>query len=241
MNLITNLFQSSVGKKYIMAITGGCLLLFVLGHLAGNLQIFLGREIINRYAHFLQSNPELIWPVRMGMLVILALHIWAGITLSLENKAARPVAYAQYQPFGSTFASQTMLLSGLMVFAFLGYHLLHYTAKVQFINLTHQDFAAFTEKLPGPASVERPDIFKMMVVGFRKPIVSAFYVLGLALLGVHLSHGASSLFHSLGWRTDAYRPCLDRAARVLALLLFLGYCAIPAAILCGYGKEVLCP
>jgi succinate dehydrogenase / fumarate reductase, cytochrome b subunit len=239
MNIITHVFKSSLGKKYIMAVSGACLFLFVMGHLAGNLQIFLGREAINRYAYFLQSNPELIWPARLGLLLMLALHIWSATILSLENNTARLVDYAVYQPIGSSYASRHMLLGGIIVFVFIVYHLLHYTAQVQFLNLTHQDFTAFMEKLPGQMPPERHDVFKMMVVGFSKPLVSGFYLLGLALLSLHLSHGASSMFQSLGWKNEAYRPFLDKAAQVVAWLIFLAYSSIPVAILCGYGKEAL--
>ena len=239
MNIITHVFKSSLGKKYIMAVTGFVLFLFVIGHLAGNLQIFLGQEAINRYGHFLQSNPELIWPARLTLLLMVGLHIWSATVISLENKAARPVGYAVYQPVGSSYASRTMLVSGSIVFVFIVYHLLHYTVLVQYLNFTGQDFSAFMEKLPGQVPAERHDIFKMMVVGFTNPWVSAFYVLGLALLSLHLSHGASSMFQSLGWKNEAYRPFLDLAARVVAVMIFLGYTSIPIAILCGYGKEVL--
>lgn len=239
MNIITNVFESSVGKKYVMAVTGFVLFLFVVGHLAGNLQIFLGREAINRYGYFLQSNPELIWPARVGLLVMIGLHIWSATKISLENKAARPIGYAVYQPVGSSYASRTMLVGGSIVFVFIVYHLLHYTAEVQYLNFTGQNFAAFMEKLPGQVPAERHDIYKMMVVGFSKPLVSGFYVLGLALLSLHLSHGASSMFQSLGWKNDAYRPFLDKAAQVVAVLIFVGYTSIPVAILCGFGKEAL--
>jgi succinate dehydrogenase / fumarate reductase cytochrome b subunit len=239
MNIITHVFKSSLGKKYIMAVTGFVLFLFVIGHLVGNLQIFLGREAINRYGDFLQSNPEIIWPARLGLLLMVGLHIWSATKISLENKAARPVGYAVYQPVGSSHASRTMLLGGSIVLVFIIYHLLHYTAQLQYLNFTGQDFTAFMEKLPGQVPAERHDIFKMMVVGFSKPLVSGFYVLGLALLCLHLSHGASSMFQSLGWKSEAYRPFLDNAARVVAVLIFLGYTSIPLAILCGYGKEAL--
>jgi succinate dehydrogenase / fumarate reductase cytochrome b subunit len=239
MNIITHVFKSSLGKKYIMAVTGFVLFLFVIGHLAGNLQLFLGQEAINRYGYFLQSNPELIWPARLTLLLMVGLHIWSGTKISLENRAARPVGYAVYQPVGSSYASRTMLVSGSIVFVFIVYHLLHYTVVVQYLNFTGQDFAAFMEKLPGQVPPERHDIFKMMVVGFSNVWVSAFYVLGLALQCLHLSHGASSMFQSLGWKSEAYRPFLDNAARVVAVAIFLGYTSIPVAILCGYGKEAL--
>jgi succinate dehydrogenase / fumarate reductase cytochrome b subunit len=239
MNIITHVFKSSLGKKYVMAVTGSVLFLFVIGHLVGNLQIFLGPEAINRYGYFLQSNPELIWPARLSLLLMVGLHIWSATIISLENKAARPASYAVYQPVGSSYASRTMLIGGSIVFVFIIYHLLHYTAQVQYLNFTGQNFETFMEKLPGQFPPERHDIFKMMVVGFSNAWVSGFYVLGLALLSLHLSHGASSMFQSLGWKSEAYRPFLDNAARAVAVVIFLGYTSIPVAILCGYGKEAL--
>src|SRR6266436_9142232 len=122
--LWNRVFGSSLGKKYIMAVSGAVLFLFVIGHLVGNLQIFLGPEAINRYGHFLQTNVELIWPARIFLLLMVGLHIWAASKLSLENKAARPVGYVEYQPFGSSYASRTMLMSGIIVLFFVIYHLL---------------------------------------------------------------------------------------------------------------------
>jgi len=235
LNLISNIFRSSLGKKYIMAVTGFAMFLFVIGHLAGNLQIFIGREEINRYGNFLQTNPEVLWPVRFAMLAMLVLHIWSASKLSVENKAARSEGYSVYRPIGSTYASRTMLMSGLIVFVFIIYHLLHYTVQVKAINLTGQDFARIEYK--GPHDLYPiHDIFQMMVAGFSNPWVSAFYILGIALLSLHLSHGASSMFQTMGWKNDAWRPFLDNAARVVAWLIFLGYISIPVAILLGYGR-----
>jgi len=233
MNICTRLFKSSLGKKYVMAGTGFFMFLFVVGHLAGNLQIFLGPEAINRYGHFLQSNLELVWPVRLILLTFLVLHIWSAAKLSAENRAARPEGYAVYQPVGSTYASRTMLMSGIIVFVFIVYHILHYTAQVQYINGTGQSFVTFMDP------EKRHDIYKMMVVGFTNPWVSGFYILGMALLALHLSHGTSSMFQSLGWNNSAYRPVLEKTSLALALLIFLGYTSIPVAILLGFGKEVL--
>ena len=233
MKIIENIFRSSLGKKFIMAVTGFVLFLFVVGHLAGNLQIFLGPEAINRYGHFLQSNPELIWPARIGLLLMVVLHIWSAIQLSAENKAARPVAYGQYKPVGSSYASRTMLMSGIIIFVFIVYHLLHFTAQVQYVNLTGKNFVDFVDPQ------KRHDIYTMMIVGFRNPLVSGFYVLGMALLCLHLSHGTSSMFQSIGWKNKAYGPCLDKLSRLVALLIFLGYASIPVAILSGYGKAVV--
>jgi succinate dehydrogenase / fumarate reductase cytochrome b subunit len=233
MKLATNIFGSSLGKKYVMAGSGAVLFLFVVGHLAGNLQFFLGREAINRYGYFLQSNVELLWPVRLFLLLMLFLHVWSAVRLSIENKAARPVAYAQYRPVASNYASRTMLMSGIIIFVFVVYHLLHYTVQVRYLNLTGRDFAAFED------DQHRHDIFKMLVVGFHNPAVSGFYILGMALLCLHLSHGLSAMFQSLGLKNRSYGPCLERLAAWVAGLIFLGYSSIPVAILLGYGKEAL--
>ncbi len=230
MKVITNLFSSSLGKKYVMAISGLVLFLFVVAHMVGNLQIFLGPEAINRYGHFLQSNVEILWPARIVLLLVIGLHIWSAIKLSIENKAARPVPYANLNPTVASYASRTMLVSGIIVFVFIVYHLLHYTVLVQSVNLTGQNFASFQD------AEGRHDIFKMMVTGFSNPIVSGFYIIGVGLLCLHLSHGVSAMFQSLGWKNKTYGPCLDKASRAIAWLIFLGYIAIPVAILCGYGK-----
>ena len=233
MKVITNIFRSSLGKKYIMAISGFVLFLFVVGHLLGNLQIFLGPEAINRYGHFLQSNIELLWPARIFLICMIGLHIWSAARLSRENKAARPVPYANWNPTVATYASRTMLMSGIIVFFFIIYHLLHYTVQVQSINLTGQNFVTFEDPQ------KRHDIFKMMVVGFSNVWVSAFYIIGIAFLCLHLSHGVSSMFQSIGWKNKIYCPFLDKASRIIAWLIFLGYISIPIAILLGYGKEAL--
>src|SRR5215469_3558968 len=233
MKVITNIFRSSLGKKYIMAVSGFVLFLFVLGHLLGNLQIFLGPEAINRYGHFLQSNVEVLWPVRIFLLCMIGLHIWSAVKLSIENKAARPIPYANLNPVVATYASRTMLMSGLIVLAFIIYHLLHFTVQVMYINGTGQNFVGFEDPQ------NRHDIFKMMIVGFSNIWVSAFYIIGIALLCLHLSHGLSSMFQSIGWKNQVYGPFLDKAARVVAWLIFVGYISIPVAILLGYGKEAL--
>ncbi len=231
MNIIAYVFKSSLGKKYIMAVTGFCLFLFVLGHMAGNLQVFLGPEAINRYGHFLQSNPELIWPARLGLLAFIGLHVWSATQLTRENRAARPVAYSDYNPVGSSYASRTMLMTGLIAASFIIYHLLHFTIRTKAINLTGQDFVTFKDPQFGH------DIYRMIVVGFKQPLVSLFYLTGVGLLCFHLSHGVSSMFQSIGWKNETYRPLLDKAAWWFGLVVFLGYASIPVAVLAGILKE----
>jgi succinate dehydrogenase cytochrome b subunit len=234
MNIITNLFTSSLGKKFIMAITGLALFVFVVMHLLGNLQFFLGAEALNRYGHFLQSNPEIIWLARIGLLLMVALHVWSAIKLSAENKAARPIGYADAPaPVAASYASRTMLMSGLIIAAFIVYHLLHFTVQAQAINLTGKDFLTLHD------AEGRHDVFGMMVTGFRQPLVSGFYIFAMALLCLHLSHGVSAMFQSVGWKNKACTPLLDRFAKVAALIIFIGYVSIPLAVLLNLvGREI---
>ncbi len=223
-----SLFRSSLGKKFVMAATGALLFLFVVGHMVGNLQIFLGPEAINRYGHLLQSNVELLWPVRLGLLAILLLHVWSAAKVSRENKAARPVGYAGDPAApGASYASRTMLMSGLIVGAFIIYHLLHYTVQVQAINLSGRDFVPLHDEQG------RHDVYAMMVIGFQQPLVAGFYLVAMALLCTHLSHGVYAMFQSLGIKVG-FCPGLPKClARWASILIFVGYASIPTAILVG--------
>src|SRR5256885_953871 len=189
-----------------MALTGVVLVGFVIVHLLGDLQIFLGPEALNRYGNFLQTTPELLWPARIFLLVMVVLHIVAAIALTRENRAARPIPYAHFEIVAASYASRTMFMSGLIVFIFIIYHLLHFTVQMPQINLTGQDFRTLEDVK------QRHDVYGMMVIGFRNPLVSGFYVLGVALLSLHLSHGISSLFQSLGLSNRAYGRFLDKLA-----------------------------
>ena len=225
-----NFFRSSLGKKYVMAVTGFALLVFVIGHMVGNLQVFLGPDQINAYGNFLQTTPELLWSARAGLLVMVGLHLYAAFTLWAENKAARPLPYGQYEPVASSLASRTMIMSGLIIAAFITYHLLHYTAQVKAVNLTGQDF------VPLHDAKGRHDIYRMMILGFSNRLVSAFYLLGVGLLCFHLSHGASSMFQSIGWKTAPFGRWIDRLALAGSIILFVGYASIPLAVLTGLLK-----
>ncbi|MBU6400573.1 MAG: succinate dehydrogenase cytochrome b subunit [Verrucomicrobia bacterium] len=228
MSLIAGLFQSSVGRKLIMAVTGVILFLFVVLHMVGNLQIFFGPEHLNAYALFLQSNVEILWPARIFLLATIGLHLWAAVVLTLENRAARPQGYADKPaPLAAGYASRTMLVSGLIVLCFIVYHLLHFTVQVPAVNLTGQDFKTLHD------AKGRHDVYRMMVVAFGNPWVSGFYVLGMALLCLHLSHGLRALFQSLGLKNEAWGPIQGRFALAAAWIIFLGNCSMPAAVWLG--------
>lgn len=228
MKTLKLIFQSSLGKKYVMAVSGLLLFLFVIAHMLGNLQIFLGKEFINSYAHFLKSSPELLWPGRIGLLVLAILHIITAFQLARENSKARPVGYDSGKVYGASFASQAILFSGLIVLAFIVYHLLHFT-----IGVVQTDALTYTEIYKGES---RHDVYKMMVEGFSNPWISMIYLICMGLLCLHLSHGVSSLFQSLGWKKNSFRGAINNFARISALVIFLGNCAIPIAILLGYVK-----
>ena len=225
MNMLLRLFTSSLGKKFLMAITGVGLFLFVIGHLAGNLQIFLGPESINRYGHFLQTTPEILWPARIGLLAFVIIHIWMSISLTLENRASRAAQYEVKELVAASLASRTMIWSGLIVFAFVGFHLAHYT-----LLIVHPEYRDLHD------AHGWHDIYRMMVIGFSNGWVSGFYVLSIGLLCAHLSHGASAMFQSLGLKNEAYASVIDRFAQAAAIVIFLGYISIPVAVLAGMVK-----
>ncbi|MEW6129987.1 MAG: succinate dehydrogenase cytochrome b subunit [Acidobacteriota bacterium] len=225
MKALKRIFQSSLGKKYIMAITGMLLFLFVIGHMLGNLQIYLGKEPLNAYGHFLQSNVEILWPARIGLLVLALLHIITVVQLVRENRRARPVGYDSTKLYGASFASQAMTFSGLIVLAFIVFHLLHFT-----VGVVQPEGMGFTD-LEG-----RHDVYRMMVNGFSNPGIAMIYLICMGLLALHLSHGVSAMFQSLGWKKRAFANAIDRFAKISALVIFLGNCSIPIAILLGLVK-----
>jgi succinate dehydrogenase / fumarate reductase, cytochrome b subunit len=236
MNIIKNLVFSTLGKKYIMAVTGLALFLFVVGHMVGNLQIFLGRDAINTYAQLLHSSKELLWVVRLGLLAVVALHIWSAVSLTAENRAARPMGYeGNPAPLAASYASRTMIMSGVIIAVFVVYHLLHFTVQVKAINLTGVEFQGLKEILRD--GTERHDVYRMMIIGFQNPIVSVFYLAGVGLLCLHLSHGIAAMLQSIGLKNRRSAPLIDRAAQIIAWVLFLGYATIPIAVLMGFGKQ----
>ncbi len=208
----------------LVAVTGVVLLGFIIGHLLGNLQIFLGPDWINSYAEHLRDLGPLLWLIRVFLLVNVVAHIYYTIRLTIANRRARPNAYAQKDYVKATFASRYMWLSGLVVLAFIIYHIAHFTLVVADPRLAALKLDA----------LHRHDVYSMMVYGFRNVVVSAFYVLAMFLLMLHLTHGASSFFQSLGWNDKRLTPGLARGGRIFAWLIFIGYTSIPVAVLFGW-------
>ena len=195
----------------IVAVTGVILILFVIGHLLGNLQIFLGPDWINGYSEHLRDLGPLLWAIRLFLLGSIIIHIWVTIQLAVENRRARPEAYVDRHYVKADF---------------IIYHVAHFTVRV-----TDRRFGLLKADPLG-----HYDVYSMMVYGFQNYFVSGFYVLGLFLLALHLSHGSSSFFQSLGLNDKKLTPRLARGGRIFAWLLFTGYTAIPVAILLGLIK-----
>jgi succinate dehydrogenase / fumarate reductase, cytochrome b subunit len=195
-----------------MAITGLLLLLFALLHMVGHLQMFGGPKVYNAYAHFLQSLWEVKWPVRAGLLGLVTGHVVLALSLAARNRAARPIAYAVYRPKRANLVGRSMAATGLIILAFLIFHIYHFT-----LTPTH----------PG-------DAYTMFVVAFNNVVLYAVYLVGMLMLSMHLGHGASSWLQSLGWRHPKYPT--DRLGNFVSVILFIGYMLPPTAVLVGVLK-----
>ncbi len=226
MNLIERIWQSSLGKKYVMALTGAALFVFAVGHLVGNLQVFGPPDLINGYAHFLKSKPALLWGARLGLLACVGLHIAAAATLSAANREARPVGYVGGEAYAASARSRYMLLSGSVILAFVVYHLAHFTALLPGINGA-LDFRKLTTDLHGEKVA---DVYAMMILGFQVWWVVLFYLVAQALLFMHLGHGLAAMFQSLGFRNHVWWPRIEGFARLASIALFVGYASIPVSI-----------
>ena len=215
-------WQTTVGKKAVMAVTGVILFGFVVGHLAGNLQIYEGPKKLNDYAALLRMHPGLLWSARITLLASVFLHIWSAYVLWVGHREARPIGYVKKVNENSSYASRTMYWSGPIVLAFVIFHLL---------NLT------FGAVHPGGAFVER-DVYSNVVTGFQFWPVSAFYIVAMILLCLHLYHGLWSVFNTLGFSHPVYTTWIKRIAKLIAILIAAGNISIPVAVLAGFIKPV---
>lgn len=213
---------SSVGMKLTMAITGLLLYGFVVVHMVGNLNAYLGQDALNHYAATLKSLGPLLWVARIGLIVVFVTHVLTAIKLTQLNRAARPVPYAMKKPVGATFASRTMVMSGVIVLLFIIYHLLHFT----FHQVGGDIFGRIDE-------LGRPDVFYMFVMGFKNPAASALYIVANLLLGFHLMHGFQSLFQTIGFNHSVYTPLLKKASVALSWGVALVNISFPVSVMLG--------
>ena len=228
MSWLIDFAKSSIGAKVVMGVTGLMLIGFVIIHMLGNLQVFLGQEALNSYAKALHDLGGLLWVARFGLIGAVVLHIASGLRLASLNRAARPVRYAYETTVKATFASRYMRMSGIVVLAFIVYHLAHFT-----LGITHPEHKALVD------SLGRPDVYSMVILGFQQPLISISYIIAMVLLWFHLNHGASSLFKSLGLRHPKYNSMIDKAGPAIATLVVGGNIIMPLAILAGIiGSDV---
>lgn len=219
---------TSIGRKWWAASSGIILLLFVVGHMLGNLQMFLGPEAINAYAEKLRAIPALLWAVRVFFLTWALIHTVDGIALWWRNRQSRPVPYHSQDFQRASLASRTMIWSGLAIFFFVVYHLLHFTVRV-----TNPEYATLTY-----GAEMHQDVYSMVVLGFQNPIISVVYLLAVFFLALHLSHGISSFPQTMGWNKTELQPIYRRIAYTVSVLLFFGYASLPIAVLLGVIKGV---
>jgi succinate dehydrogenase / fumarate reductase cytochrome b subunit len=215
MNQAVGYFSSTLGKKVLMAVTGVILFGFVVGHMLGNLQIYLGAERLNHYGELLQANRPLLWTVRLVLLFSVGVHIVAAVQVWLRNRAARPIKYKIFRPPSVDYAARTMMWSGPIIAAFIVYHLLDLTVGVANPNYI------------------RGDVYHNVVASFSNPLIAGFYVAANLLLAFHLYHGLWSLFQTFGWDHNRFGWVRRALAVFFSVLIGAGNISIPLAVLTG--------
>lgn len=221
------MFASSLGKKYLMALSGIVLVGFVFVHMAGNLQILMGQEKINAYAHALQSLPlPILWGSRLFLLLAVVVHAVTAYQLVKENRAARPNRNDIEKTQRAGIASLRMGLTGSILLAFIVFHLLHFT-----IRTIYPEYSEMMTTVGSPDTNEIHDVYSMVLAGFQHTWISVFYVVAMFLLCGHLAHGVSSAFQSLGIRSENWRVKLELAAKAYAWVIFVGFSIVPLLVL----------
>lgn len=217
--------QSTVGHKFLMALTGIALVGFLVAHMAGNLLVYAGQDAMNTYAKGLKSLGALLWVMRLGLLACFSVHIAAAIRLSQVNKLARPERYRYEDTLTASLASRTMIWTGLLVLTYVAFHLAHFT-----LGMTHPEHFALHD------AQGRHDVYSMVVKGFQSPAVSLTYVAAMLATAIHLSHGFGSLWRTLGVSCGKWREGFHKLGIAIAVVLFLGFSSIPVTIWAGLVK-----
>jgi succinate dehydrogenase / fumarate reductase cytochrome b subunit len=221
MAAITRFLQSTILSKIVMAVTGVILVLFLLGHMAGNLQMYSGPEKMNTYAHFLQGLGGMLWFIRAFLALCALLHIITSVRLKLLNLEARPVQYVMKKWVKASINSRTMLWTGSLIGLFLAYHLLHFT---------------FRTTNPGVYMLDatgKPDAWLMVYLSYKNPLISITYVAAMVLLWSHLSHAITSMLQTLGVNHERYNCAINGLGPVLATIIVAGFLSVPVGVLTG--------
>jgi succinate dehydrogenase / fumarate reductase cytochrome b subunit len=218
-------FASSIGKKVVMAVTGLALFGFVVAHMLGNLQVYQGPGALNAYAEGLRRFPAVLWAMRLGLLAAVTLHVWSAYSLTRMNRAARPAGYRERANRASTYASRTMRWSGVILLLFVVYHLMHFTLGTRSV---HPRF------VPG-------DVYHNFITGFQHPLVSAFYILAMLALGLHMYHGVWSMLQTVGLSHPRYNRWRQAFAVGITAVVVAGNLSFPLAVMAGVLREAPSP
>jgi len=224
-NPVTTFYRSTIGKKVIMGVTGLIGIGFVILHIAGNLQAFVGQSKLNAYSAMLHGPlNELLWLLRVILIVAVVLHVLMAYQLTMRSREARPVAYQHREPQVSTLASRTMKWGGVLILVFIVFHLLHFTTET--IDPGHSR---------GMIDIHGDhDIYGNLVASFRIWWVAAFYMITMIALGLHLYHGAWSSLRTLGYAQASPDPLHRRVALVVAIVVWLGFTLVPLGVIAGF-------
>jgi succinate dehydrogenase / fumarate reductase cytochrome b subunit len=227
-NRLLALWNSVIGKKVVMAVTGAVLILFVIAHMVGNLKIFSGPEEINAYSRFLREVgwPELgygqlLWIVRSVLFVCVILHIVAATQLTILNRQARPVGYETRKNVETSWGALTMRWGGVLLAVFVVFHLFHFTGGMVGFQ---------------PGQFEHLMVYQNVVAGFQVVPISLFYILAMAALCLHLDHGIWSMLQTLGWVNLYNTKSLRILSRIIALIIFAGFISVPISVLAGWVR-----
>jgi len=215
------LFSDSIGRKAVVAVTGLFMVLFVITHLLGNSTIFVGPDGINAYAEKLHGLGPFVWAFRIFMGAMLVLHVIFAVLLTLENRAANPGKYAVKKMLKTTFAGETMIWTGILLLAFIVYHLLQFTVRIT------------PDVVLGNDAKNRFDVFTMVYSSLRITPIALIYVAAMVTLFLHLSHGIQSIFQTIGLNNEKTMPQFGILGKLLSALFLVGYSAIPVLILAG--------
>jgi succinate dehydrogenase / fumarate reductase cytochrome b subunit len=217
MGRLRGFYASMVGKKVVMGVTGLIGIGFVILHSLGNLFVFAGPAALNSYSHFLKSSGELLWTLRVVLIIAVVLHVIAAIQLTAQSRAARPIGYTKREPQVATIASRTMRWGGALLLVFIVLHILHFTTG------TIRPAGGFSQQ----------DVYANVVTSFRIWWVALFYVIAMIALGLHLFHGAWSSMRSIGVSPPSTNPLHHRISLAIAILVWAAFTAVPVAVFAG--------
>jgi len=229
MNRLLRLLNTTIGRKLLVAFSGLLLLAFVLGHVAGNLTIFIGPSALNSYAHWLQES-SMLWFVRIGLLTIVAIHFWLGLHVTYENSVARSITYQGQNSTIHWFLNHRMALSGLVILLFIIGHIAHLT-----LGLGGEDYFY---RLDDRGYI---DVAARVILGFQNPIIAWSYIAAMGFMAFHLKHSIRALFQTMGFFHENYFSLFEFIAWSITLFIVIGLLSIPLAVQFGLLNESQLP